>query len=491
MTSKPIIVWFRNDLRLGDNRALAAATANGAPIIPVFIHDVAAAKAWAPGGASNWWLHMSLASLGADIARMGGRLILRRGDTIDQLKVLAREAGAAAVYFTRAYEPWAKVLESRLKPSLEGAGIALKRYGGALLREPEELRTKAGDPFKVYSPMWRALVALGEPRAPSPAPDRIAFAKPAPKSDELEALALLQTKPDWARAFRDRWSPGESGALVKLYRFLSDAMARYSDDRNRPDLPGTSRLSPHLHFGEISAHTCWHRARVAAAMQPKAEKGLETFLKELVWREFSYHLLVHWPDLPEVPFRPEFNAFPWSEDAALLKAWQRGRTGYPIVDAGMRELWATGWMHNRVRMIAASFLVKDLLVPWQDGQAWFWDTLVDADLASNAASWQWVAGSGADAAPYFRIFNPVTQGVKFDPDGVYIRQWVPELARLPAPLIHEPWTAPALVLRQAGVELGKTYPSPIVDHAEARGRALAAFAEIKANKADEPSHRRP
>ena len=268
-------------------------------------------------------------------------------------------------------------------------------------------------------------------------------------------------------------------------------MARYSDDRNRPDLPGTSRLSPHLHFGEISAHTCWHRARAAAAMQPKAEKGLETFLKELVWREFSYHLLVHWPDLPEVPFRPEFSAFPWSGDAALLHAWQRGQTGYPIVDAGMRELWATGWMHNRVRMIAASFLVKDLLVPWQDGQAWFWDTLVDADLASNAASWQWVAGSGADAAPYFRIFNPVTQGVKFDPDGVYIRQWVPELARLPAPLIHEPWTAPALVLRQAGVELGKTYPSPIVDHAEARGRALAAFAEIKANKAVEPTRQRP
>lgn len=483
MTSKPVIVWFRNDLRLGDNRAIAAAVATGQPVLPVFVLDHTAAEKWTPGGASRWWLHMSLSALAADIAKMGGKLILRQGDTTTALTALVEETGATAVYFTRAYEPWAARLEGRLKSAFEGSGTELKRYGGALLREPEELRTKTGDPFKVYSPMWRALLALGEPKTPLPAPGKISFGAARVKSDRLEDWSLRPAKPNWAKSFPEHWTPGEAGALAGLDRFLASALAGYAEDRNRPDLPATSRLSPHLHFGEISPHTCWHRARAAAAMNPAAEKGLETFLKELVWREFSYHLLVHWPDLPDAPFRPEFHAFPWSEDAALLKAWQRGLTGYPIVDAGMRELWSTGWMHNRVRMIAASFLVKDLLIPWQDGEAWFWDTLVDADLASNAASWQWVAGSGADAAPYFRIFNPVTQGAKFDPDGTYVRRWVPELGRLPAPLIHEPWTAPALVLREAGVAFGETYPMPIVDHAKARDRALAAFAEVKAGKA--------
>ncbi len=261
--------------------------------------------------------------------------------------------------------------------------------------------------------------------------------------------------------------------------FLKSAVAGYADNRNRPDMPGTSRLSPHLHFGEISPRQCWHAAVAASAGKPSSDKGTETFLKELVWREFSAHLLFHWPDLPEAPFRKEFAEFPWDEDAASLKAWQRGRTGYPIVDAGMRELWTTGWMHNRVRMIVASFLIKDLLIPWQQGEAWFWDTLVDADLASNAASWQWVAGSGADAAPYFRIFNPVTQGEKFDAQGQYVRHHVPELSKLANEHLHAPWLAPESALAKAGVVLGRTYPRPIVDHATARDRALAAFKSLK------------
>jgi deoxyribodipyrimidine photo-lyase len=481
VTQRPVIVWFRNDLRLEDNRALLAATATGAPLLPVFVLDDAAASAWVPGGASRWWLDKSLAALATDIAAGGGKLVLRRGDAVAALSALAGEIGAAAVYCTRAYEPWASRQESSVKARLEADGIALKRYGGALLREPEELRTKGGDPFKVYSPMWRALIALGEPRTPQPAPQRIAFLAKAPKSERLADWKLHPKKPDWSRGLGERWRPGEAGARQRLDRFLAEALAGYREDRNRPDIEGTSRLSPHLHFGEISPAVCWHRARAVAAAQSAAEAGLETFLKELVWREFSYHLLVHWPDLPEAPFRAEFARFPWVEDNAALTAWQRGRTGYPIVDAGMRELWTTGWMHNRVRMIVASFLVKDLMIPWQRGEAWFWDTLVDSDLASNAASWQWVAGSGADAAPYFRIFNPVTQGQKFDPDGDYVRRWVPELSRLPSELIHEPWTAPALVLAAAGVELGRDYPLPIVEHGAARARALAAFAALKAD----------
>ncbi len=482
MTVKPIILWLRQDLRLTDNRALEAAAASGGPVLPVYVLDDAVAGEWGMGGASRWWLDKSLADLSEQIAARGGKLVLRRGDTRATLLQLAAETGAGAVYATRAYEPWARRLEDGVHAALMDAGVAFRRFGGALLREPEELRTKAGEPFKVYTPMWRALVALGEPRRPSPVPVDIAFVKKAPKSDRLADWSLHPQKPDWSKGFSAAWRPGEAGAVERLDTFLDTALDEYAADRNRPDIVGTSRLSPHLHFGEISPALCWHRARAAAAGRPHAEKGLETFLKELVWREFSYHLLFHWPDLPSAPFRPEFKHFAWGEDASALRAWQRGLTGYPIVDAGMRELWTTGWMHNRVRMITASFLIKDLMIHWHEGERWFWDTLVDADLASNAASWQWVAGSGADAAPYFRIFNPITQGIKFDPDGAYVRRWVPELASLPAPLIHEPWTTPALLLRETGIELGRTYPMPIVDHAAARERALAAFAALKTVK---------
>jgi deoxyribodipyrimidine photo-lyase len=479
MSDAPVIVWFRGDLRLAANRALAAAVSSGAPVICCYIADDETPARWAMGGASRWWLDKSLAALSADIESRGGRLILRRGVTRDALPKLVKETAASAIYFTRAYEPWAVALEEDLKKIFDACDVAFKRFGGNLLREPEDVRTKTGDVYKVYTPFWRALSADFTPSPPPAAPKSWRQATLPIASERLADWKLHPTRPDWSKGFSDVWTPGEAGAHAKLQTFLKSALKAYSDHRNRPDIPGTSRLSPHLHFGEITPAQCWLAAQHAAAQVSGADKGLETFLKEIVWREFSYTLLFYWPDLPEVPFRREYAAFPWRSDNAALKAWQKGQTGFPIVDAGMRELWHTGYMHNRVRMIVASFLIKDLLIPWQDGEAWFWDTLVDADLASNAASWQWVAGCGADAAPYFRIFNPMTQGEKFDAQGHYVRRWVPELKDLPDDVIHAPWTAPALTLKAAGVELGKNYPMPIVDHAMARDRALAALTAVK------------
>ncbi len=477
--AKPAVMWFRNDLRLMDQRALTAAMAEGGPVIPLFVLDDETPGAWRIGGASRWWLHESLTSLAADLAERGSRLILRRGAAREVVPKFAREVGATTVFCSRAYEPWAGGLETDLKAALEQDGIALKRYAGALLFDPDAVKTQTGGPFRVYTPFWRAVTAKEGPRTPVPAPKTIAAPRDWPKSDALKSWALTPLKPDWAGGLRAAWSPGEAGAHARLKTFLSNALPDYTENRNRPDVVGTSRLSPHLHFGEISPAMCWNAAKVAAARASDREKGLETFLKELVWREFSYHLLWHFPTLPEAPFRPEFAAFPWERNKRALAAWQRGQTGIPIVDAGMRELWATGWMHNRVRMIVASFLVKNLLIPWQEGEAWFWDTLVDADLAANAASWQWVAGSGADAAPYFRIFNPVRQGQTFDAAGGYVRRWVPEIAKLDDAHLHAPWDADLATLRAAGVVLGSTYPRPIADLSETRARALAAFKTLK------------
>jgi deoxyribodipyrimidine photo-lyase len=469
----PSLYWLRQDLRLADNTALSAAAARG-PVIFLYVLDDETPGDWQLGGASRWWLHQSLASLARKVP-----LILRHGRADRVIAAVLAETGASSVHFARDYAPWSGTLEHRVKDVAEANGASCHRYGGFLLHEPEAIRNGSGEPYRVYTPFSKACFAAGEPKPLRPAPAFTPWAGTV-ASDRLEDWALLPSKPDWAKGFPQYWTPGEDGAAARLKGFIADGLAHYADERDRPDRDVTSRLSAHLHFGEISPAQCWHGVRAA---QFKAggtlDKAAEKFLKEILWREFSYHLLHHWPTLPEKPFRPEFSVFPWAENAEGLRAWQRGLTGYPIVDAGMRELWATGIMHNRVRMIAASFLIKDLLIPWVEGERWFWDTLVDADIGSNAASWQWVAGCGADAAPYFRIFNPVLQGEKFDPKGAYVRKWVPELASLPDQFIHKPWDAPRPVLGSAGVELGKTYPHPVVDHGKARDRALAAFQSIK------------
>ena len=481
MSDAATVVWFRSDLRLADNVALTAAIRRGGPVVPVYVLDEPAAGRWAPGGASRWWLHHSLAALAADLAALGARLILRRGAAADALAEIAREAGAGQVVCSRRYEPWAIRQEAEVRGRLAAAGVELKRYPGWLLMEPESIATKAGEPYKVYTPFWRALSSTLRPEKPLARPARIAGPPGWPRSDELEAWSLLPSRPDWAKGFATCWRPGEASALERLESFLDERAAAYAAERNRPDVEGTSRLSPHLAHGEISPRLIWWRVMSERARREGggSDSGLETFLKELVWREFSSHLLFHFPHLPEAPFREEFARFPWREDRASLKAWQRGRTGFPIVDAGMRELWTTGWMHNRVRMVVASFLVKDLMIPWQEGEAWFWDTLVDADLANNAASWQWVAGSGADAAPYFRVFNPTSQGEKFDAGGGYVRRWVPEIAKLPDDLVHRPGEADPITLRSKGLVLPRDYPAAIVDHAAARECALAAFKSLK------------
>lgn len=480
----PVIVWFERDLRLADNPALAEAAASGRPILPLFVLDDEAPGRWSPGGASRWWLGQSLAALAADLRRLALPLLLRRGPAERIVPAVAAEAGAALVTWNRRYDPWSRARDGAVKAALGASGIDARSRNGACLREPWEVRTGQDEPYRVFTPFWRTLRAMGSPGKPLPAPARDDVkAAGAMDGDQLEDWQLAPTKPDWAGGLRRTWQPGEAGARQRLKTFLDEGLAGYREGRDRPDQAGTSMLSPHLHFGELSPRTAWAAVEEAIAADPACSAGGEAFLRELGWREFCCQLLFHHDTLPERPLRPEFADMPWRTASRDLAAWQRGRTGYPIVDAGMRQLWETGWMHNRVRMIVASFLVKDLLIPWQAGEAWFWDTLVDADLANNAANWQWVAGCGADAAPFFRIFNPVLQGRKFDPDGAYVRRFVPELARLPDDRIHEPWKAPRDVLARAGIELGRDYPLPIVDHGAARERALAALDALKRSAA--------
>ncbi len=466
----PAVVWFRDDLRLSDNPALTEAAASGAPLVALYVLDEAAMGKWRLGGASRWWLHHSLTRVAADLAARGVPLVLRRGAADMALFSLLGETKARSVYWNRIYEPWAVRRDGEIKARLHAEGLEVQSFNASLLFEPSALRKPQGDPYRVFTPFWRACLARPSPEAPLPAPARLLGA-PEPPSERLEDWRLLPTKPDWAGGFRETWTPGELAAQAKLDHFAKTRAAHYGAGRDALGEDGVSRLSPHLHFGEISPRQVW---RTVAA---RAGEAGAAYLRQLGWREFSRHLLFANPDLPEEPLDKSFARFPWREDPAGLAAWQKGRTGYPLVDAGMRELWRTGYMHNRVRLVAASFLIKHLLIHWRQGEAWFWDTLVDADLANNAASWQWVAGCGADAAPYFRVFNPVLQGEKFDPDGVYVRRFVPELAGLEAKWIHRPWEAPKAVLEAAGVRLGETYPSPIVDHASARARALAAYGE--------------
>ncbi|BDV35152.1 cryptochrome/photolyase family protein [Methylocystis iwaonis] len=472
----PAIVWFRNDLRLDDNPALMAAR-SGAPLVALYVLDDDSAGAWRMGGASRWWLHHSLSSLAADLARLGVPLILRRGRAELAIEAVVAETGAGAVYWNRVYDPRAMRRDSEIKANLRGCGLTVESFNGSLLFEPAHMRNRQGETFKVFSPFWRACLAAGGPPAPLPAPTKL-NAAPAPASDRLDDWGLLPKEPDWARGLRDAWKPGEASARARLSDFAKIRVLDYKNARDCIAGQGASRLSPHLHFVEISPRRVW-----AEIIQSAGEAGLP-YLRELGWREFFHHLLVTNPEMPERALDRRFDGFPWRDDPSALEAWRRGRTGYPLVDAAMRELWLTGFMHNRARMVAASFLVKHLLLPWQEGARWFWDTLVDADLANNSGNWQWVAGCGADAAPYFRVFNPVLQGEKFDPDGAYVRRFVPELAGLESRWIHRPWEAPAHVLAAAGVTLGETYPFPIVDHAAARARALAAFEEMRASGAD-------
>jgi deoxyribodipyrimidine photo-lyase len=480
MSDRPIIVWLRRDLRLGDVPALDAAAASGAPLLPAYVLDDDTPGEWRLGAASRWWLAGSLRALEADLRGRGSRLLLRRGLTSSVLVELARETGAQAVYFTRGHEPYMPALEARLHIALADAGVGCRRFGGHVFLEPEAVGNKSGEPFKVFTPFYKACQTREPPARPLAAPKTLRATKRWPASEPLESWGLEPASPDWASQMRQFWTPGEAGARTRLRHFIDEALMDYAANRDRPDRDGTSRLSPHLAFGEISPRQIWHAVSHAAETDGARGKGASAYIRELYWREFSHHLLFHRPELPEQPLRPEFAALPWRTDPAALGAWRKGRTGYPIVDAGLRQLWALGWMHNRVRMVAASFLTKHLLIPWREGEAWFWDTLVDADLANNAASWQWVAGSGADAAPYFRVFNPILQGRKFDPQGDYVRRWVPELARLPAEHIHAPWEAPADVLRSAGVVLGENYPRPIIAHEDGRRQALAAYELVKA-----------
>ncbi|MEX2470473.1 MAG: deoxyribodipyrimidine photo-lyase [Pseudohongiellaceae bacterium] len=468
------IVWFRQDLRLRDNPALTAAAGHGR-ILPVYILDDANPGEWRPGAASRWWLQQSLAALDASL---DGKLWLLTGDPLELLPQLAARHGATHVFWNRCYEPWHVRRDRQLKQVLTHDGLTVTSSNGSLIWEPWTSLKDDGTPYRVFTPFYRnARGNCAAPGEPLQKPRNLALADCPQGADKLARLDLMPGI-RWYDGLATNWTPGEDGAHNKLRYFLEHGLADYKDGRDFPARRAVSRLSPHLHFGEVSPTQAWQAAARRGA-QDGREQATEHFQRELAWREFSYSLLYHFPQLTNRNMNERFDAFPWTREKKLLQAWQRGETGLPLVDAGMRELWETGYMHNRVRMVVGSFLVKNLLHHWLDGARWFWDTLVDADLANNTASWQWVAGCGADAAPYFRIFNPVTQSQRFDPDGDYIRRFVPELKDLPARYIHEPSKVPAGVLSEAGVVLGKNYPKPVVSLSQTRERALEAYQRIK------------
>ena len=470
------LVWFRNDLRLSDHAALVHAAKRGT-VIPVFIWAPEEEGEWAPGGAHRWWLRESLHALDASLQDHGSRLILRSGPSLDALLDIASSTGADQVVWQSRLAPHLRKRDETVRDGLSDADLETKPFAGRILHDPEQIQTGAGGPYKVFTPFWKKFqdqVEVGEPleipdlsgSAPDAWPDSTSL-------DDFDLSPMQQDGVEWAEGMRSTWEPGESGAQQRLASFVDESLIDYAEKRNVPADDGTSWLSPHLHWGEISPRTVWTQAN-AWVQNGAMREATDKFLSEIAWRDFSYHVLHHFPSTPTEPLKEKYAAFPWKDDPDGFDAWTRGQTGYPIVDAGMRQLWAIGWMHNRVRMIVASFLTKDLLIPWQDGARWFWDTLCGADLANNTMGWQWAAGCGADAQPFFRIFNPVSQGKTHDPDGAYVRQWVPELADLPDKWIHTPWEAPADELAKAGVELGQTYPHPMVNHKEARDRALEA-----------------
>ncbi|WP_218311126.1 cryptochrome/photolyase family protein [Alteromonas antoniana] len=467
------LMWFRQDLRVKDNPALNAACDHG-KIIPIYIYDTSVPNGREPGGASAWWLHHSLAQLNE---RLNGHLQIFKGDPEDIIPKLMDEFGTTSIFWNRCYAPWQIKRDKNLKSSLKDAGYQVTSCNGSLLWEPMEISKQDGGAYKVFTPYYRkGCLNASPPRYPKAPPARITYDDAPVKGITLDKLQLLPAI-SWDEGIAKEWKPGEEGAADRLATFIDESAKRYKEDRDHPAIQGTSRLSPHLHFGEISPNQVWYA--IKDKFGDTDDKNIDTFLSELGWREFSYYLLYHFPTLPNRNFNDKFDKFPWRKSASNLRDWQKGQTGIPIVDAGMRELWQTGYMHNRVRMVVGSFLVKNLLIDWHEGERWFWDCLVDADIASNTASWQWVAGSGADAAPYFRIFNPVLQGEKFDKQGEYVRTYCPELSGLPNKYIHKPWDAPEKIMKEAGINLGKDYPEPLVDLKASRQRALDAFSEIK------------
>jgi deoxyribodipyrimidine photo-lyase len=482
VVTAPVLVWFREDLRVSDNPALSTAVETQRPVLCFYIVDEATGAA-IRGGASRWWLHGSLAVLAEQLERRGSALRIFKGSSAEIVPHIVRETGAAELLWNRRYGP-EREIDAALKASLRENGVAVRSFASRLLYEPGEVLNKTGGIYKVFTPYRNATLIKDPPPRPLAAPDVIEAGTWPPQLAEatsnLEDLNLEPTRPDWAGGLRETWKRGEAGAQERLFAFLEHGFAGYAETRDRPDLDATSRLSPSLHFGEITPRQIVHTARhgLDSGEVGATERDYDVLRSELGWRDFSHQLLFFQEDISRINIQRNFDGFPWREDEAALRAWQRGRTGYPFVDAGMRELWQTGFMHNRVRMVVASFLIKHLLIDWRVGEAWFRDTLVDADPANNAASWQWVAGSGADASPYYRIFNPISQGERFDPKGDYVRRWVPELEKLPRTAIHRPWEASSSMLEFAGVRLGIDYPLPVVGHEEGRKRALAAFESI-------------
>lgn len=472
----PVLLWFRRDLRLSDHTALRRAVSMDRPLLPVFVWDEASAGRWAPGAASRWWWRRSLAALHEALGREGSRLVIRRGRALETLLDLARETGAGRIVAHAFYEPIGDRSEDDFAAACRAEGLEAEFVGGCLLTPPGRLRTGGGGPYRVFTPYWRKLIT--EPiAAPLRKPAR--WASPRRWPAGLDA-AELGRAPGAGRAggLAEAWTPGETGAQRLVERLVRRVLDEYDEGRDVPGRDATSRLSAHLHFGEVSARQLWHRVLARDERDRRMGRG-DGFLRQLAWREFAHHLLYHFPHTAQAPLRPEFGRFPWRTAPAQEERWREGRTGIPIIDAGMRQLQQTGWMHNRVRMLVASFLTKNLRIRWQTGAAWFWESLVDADLANNTLGWQWVAGCGADAAPYFRIFNPVAQGQRYDPAGAYVRAFLPELGRVPDAHLHRPADAPPEVLRRAGVTLGVDYPRPMVDHAATREQALEAYQRMK------------
>lgn len=473
------LLWFRQDLRLADNPALAAAIARGEPVVPVFLWAPEEESGWAPGEAACWWLHHALEDLDSQLRELGSRLVIRHANqrgSLETLRELAQETDAKALYWNRRYEPAAVQRDQKIKRAMKSAGLEVKSFNSGMLFEPQEIANKSGKPFQVFTPMWNHYQTREVPEVVDTPLAELQNPKRWPHGIEIRHLELLP-QIAWDRGFYEMWDPTRAAIVERLAEMRQDGRAKsYLQDRDTPALDGTSSLSPFLHVGQIGPREAWWMLGEGDAI----DDGLR---RQLGWRDFAHHLLFHFPQTPTKPLRAEFELFPWQEDAVALRRWQRGETGYPIVDAGMRQLWHTGWMHNRVRMIVGSLLVKHLLIHWTEGARWFWDTLADADLANNTLGWQWIGGCGADAAPYFRIFNPMSQGEKFDSDGAYVRHWIPELASLPDKFIHRPWELGELELAGFGVVLGKDYPHPVIGHAAGRARALAAFEKLKERRA--------